>query len=249
MNINICAYRFLQIFKEIAEVDLQIKLWLNIENHTNQISSFSDLMDNIDTGELQLIVDNFIADSSCKADIAKLLKLIENYKAPEIYYSYQNDAYIIADPKWKRIRDFAKEITIKYNNTFHEIQNLIDNPDDGQDVNIMGQFNLLIQSLDNLRKDFDTQKELFPEFVDYFDAIMTDFDDSFRTLPNILEKYDIPKTTIISILHCYNLMSFNMELEDKKTDDSFRDDETWNTVRAYANKAYVELMNINISRF
>lgn len=246
MNIKICAYRFLQIFKEIAEVDLQIKLWLNIENYTNQISSFSDLMDDMDTGEFQLITDNFIADSSCKADIAKMLKLIENYKEPDKYYRCQNDAYIIADPKWKEIRDFAKGITIKYYNTFHEIRNLVGNPD-GEENN-MNELNLLIQSLDNLRKDFDTQKVLFPEFVDYFDAIMTDFDDSFRILPNILEKYDIPKTTIISILHCYNLMSFNMELEDKKTDDSFRDDESWNTVRGYANKAYVELMNINKSK-
>jgi hypothetical protein len=114
MNKKISIKAFVDIFDELSSVELQVKLWLNIENDTGLISSFVELMNNIDSPDFSYVIDEIVQDSELKEELNELLSMVGLYEEPKIYRKYKNDVYIVADPNWKKIRDFAKSIKVKY---------------------------------------------------------------------------------------------------------------------------------------
>jgi hypothetical protein len=102
---------------------------------------------------------------------------------------------------------------------------------------------LLKSSLEKLSKPYNEQVNSYPDFVDVFDEVISDFDDAFRLLPALMEKKIVSYSTIYELLKCNNLIELNLSVEDKKTDESFESDKSWNLVREYANNALNLLSN------
>jgi len=96
---------------ELANLSLQRKLWLNENNDTGFISSYSELMCSLFD---DFSFDDFIANGAIKTGLSnsvifelnKLRELINNYNEKE------SDGEIINDPEWKKIVEQAK-IVIK----------------------------------------------------------------------------------------------------------------------------------------
>lgn len=95
----------------------------------------------------------------------------------------------------------------------------------------------LITSLENLSLPYNQQIGKFPEFVDLFDELILDFDDAFRLLPALMDNQLVSYEAVKEILRCNNLIELNLSTEDRKTDESFENDEAWNLVREYAGNA------------
>lgn len=109
MNKQISVEVF-EILEELSNPDLQVKLWLNIENEGGLISSFTELLNDVDGPDFNYVASNLIEDSDLKKELFILLEKIKNYKEPTSYKKYKNDVFIISDPNWKTIRDYTKEI-------------------------------------------------------------------------------------------------------------------------------------------
>lgn len=122
MNVEIAKGTFLDLLDEVSSVDQQIKLWLNIENETGLVSSFVEFMNNIDTGDFEYVVNNLIVDPSLKENLQRLLSMIDKYEEPKSYRKCKNDVYIVADPKWKEIRDFAKNLKNSHSDFFDALK-------------------------------------------------------------------------------------------------------------------------------
>jgi hypothetical protein len=96
---------------ELASLSLQRKLWLNENNDTGFISSYSELMCSLfdDFG-----FDDFVEESATKIGLSKSL-IFELSKLRELLNIYDekgSDEEIINDPEWKKIVEQAK-IVIK----------------------------------------------------------------------------------------------------------------------------------------
>jgi len=121
MDAQISITTFKEILEELSSADLQVKLWLNIENDTGLISSYVELMNNLVSGDFNFVTEKIIKEENFKNDLFQLLRMLQLYEEPHSYKKWKHDAYIIADPKWKEIRDFAKQIRQKH---FKLIQSL-----------------------------------------------------------------------------------------------------------------------------
>lgn len=117
MNVKLSIETFLEILQEISSVNLQVKLWLDIENTTGLVSSYAELMNRLDSGEFNYVVGNQIENVDLKHQLNILYSLIEEYKEPKEYLKSQNDVFIVADPNWKYIRDYAKNIRDTFQST------------------------------------------------------------------------------------------------------------------------------------
>lgn len=106
--------------------------------------------------------------------------------------------------------------------------------------------NLLIESLENLSKSYHEQKEMFPDYVDFFDAVIGEFMDSFNLLPGIMEEHKISYGSVIEILRCFNLIDLTFRLSDNLSDENFRNDANWQLVREYAGSALRHIRNDTI---
>ncbi len=93
---------------------------------------------------------------------------------------------------------------------------------------------LLIDSLKNLSKSYEEQINLFPDYVDVFDEILSDFGNAFLLLPSLMEARIVSYEAVINILKCNNLIDLNLSNETKLTDESFENDNSWNLVRELA---------------
>lgn len=93
---------------------------------------------------------------------------------------------------------------------------------------------LLKESLICLSKPYQEQVDSFPDYVDVFDEVISDFNDAFGLLPAIMEEQAISYEAIKEILKCYNLIELNLSIEERQTDESFETDDAWNLVREYA---------------
>lgn len=98
-------------------------------------------------------------------------------------------------------------------------------------------YTILVCSLENLSKAYEEQINSFPEFVDVFDEVISDFDNAFHLLPLLMDENLIPYKAVTEIIRCNNLIELNLSIEERKTDESFRDGEVWNLVREYASNA------------
>ena len=104
---------------------------------------------------------------------------------------------------------------------------------------------LLIDSLKNLGLSYQEQEKIFPDFVDIMDEILSDFDNAFRLLPEIMDKKAISYNAVRSILYCHNLIELNLSITERITDESFESGECWQLVRNYANES-LRLINCEI---
>lgn len=88
-----------------------------------------------------------------------------------------------------------------------------------------------------MSKSYQEQVNYFPDYVDVFDEILSDFDNAFRLLPTLMEHNAISYKAVKEILKCNNLIELNLSNEEKQTDERFESDEVWNLVREYASIA------------
>ncbi|MBE9601905.1 hypothetical protein [Pedobacter sp. MC2016-24] len=113
---------------------------------------------------------------------------------------------------------------------------------------IANKLSLLIDSLKQLSSSYQEQIFGLPEFVDVFDEVISDFDDAFRWLPDLMDEKIISYEVVKQILKCNNLIELNLTIEEYKTDKSFELDDTWNLVREYAASA-LKLLKIDQNDF
>lgn len=100
---------------ELSDLDLQRKLWLNENNETGLISSYSELMcslfDDFTFGEF---IDKWASQiglsGSAVIELNKLRKLLNSYDEKLL-----SDEEIINDPKWGGIADQAQIVIEAWN--------------------------------------------------------------------------------------------------------------------------------------
>lgn len=96
---------------ELANLSLQRKMWLNEDNDTGLISSYTEFMCSLfDEFSFDDFIDNRVSEislsNSAIFELNKLRNLLNNYKDKE------TDEEILSDPEWKKIVEQAK-IVIK----------------------------------------------------------------------------------------------------------------------------------------
>lgn len=96
------------------------------------------------------------------------------------------------------------------------------------------QYEKLVKSLVNLALPYKEQLQVFPDYLDYLDEIVSDFDDAFHLVPQLMDQNLISYEAVRDILHCHNLIELNYAQEEKMTDQSFEFDDAWMLVRKYA---------------
>ncbi|NBA86189.1 hypothetical protein GVN16_10480 [Emticicia sp. CRIBPO] len=104
-------------------------------------------------------------------------------------------------------------------------------------LDINNKLSLLKNSLVCLSKSYEEQVATFPDYVDVFDEVISDFDNAFRLLPSLMEARIVSYEAVIDILKCNNLIELNLSIEEMQTDESFESDDAWNLVREYATNA------------
>lgn len=122
MDAKLAIRAFLDLLEEVSSVDEQIKLWLNIENDSTMISSYVEFISELNSGDFEYVVNNKINDELLKEKLHELFNTINKYEEPKLYKKWQNDVYIVGDPKWKEIRDFAKNIRHSYSDFLDELK-------------------------------------------------------------------------------------------------------------------------------
>jgi len=100
---------------------------------------------------------------------------------------------------------------------------------------------LLKRSVENLSKPYKEQLKIYPNYVDIFDEIISDFYDAFQLLPIFMENKMVSYLAVYELLRCHNLIELNLSIEERNTDESFEKDTVWNLVREYANNAVIQL--------
>lgn len=95
---------------ELSDINLQRRLWLNINNTTGLISSYSELFNTL-LNDFNFIYEiGNVEDKNLKQKLLKLKIMLEEYKEPYHYEKNYDDSIILDDLKWQEIVDFAKII-------------------------------------------------------------------------------------------------------------------------------------------
>lgn len=103
-------------------------------------------------------------------------------------------------------------------------------------------FLVLKNSLENLSKPYKEQLNSYPNFVDVFDEVISDFGDAFLLLPVLMDENSISYEAVKEILKCNNLIDLNLSIEERRTDQSFESDQSWDLVRKLSKDA-LDLLN------
>lgn len=97
---------------ELSDIDLQRKLWLNIDNNTGLISSYSELFNSLCSDfDFDYEIKD-LEDDKLKQNLQKLKVMLEEYKEPYPFDFKENwdDSIILNDSRWLEIVNFAKNI-------------------------------------------------------------------------------------------------------------------------------------------
>lgn len=99
--------------KELSDIELQNKLWLNSSNATGKISSYDELYcrlydDNLIENFIENVLINIEINPKLFFEIKKLIQLLNDFKEPELYLRYKDDIYILEDPNWHKIVEQSK---------------------------------------------------------------------------------------------------------------------------------------------
>ncbi|WP_294217552.1 hypothetical protein [uncultured Chryseobacterium sp.] len=93
---------------ELSDIDMQKKLWLNINNDSGLISSYSDLYDSL-YNELDCEIQEAEV-SELKEGLSQLKTMLDTYQEPELYKNKYDDTVILDDPNWQEIVRKTKEL-------------------------------------------------------------------------------------------------------------------------------------------
>lgn len=98
-----------RLIVELANLSLQRKLWLNENNDTGLISSYTELMCSLfDDFQFDDFVDKTSSEIGLSEDaileLKRLRELLNNYKEKE------SDEEIINDPEWRKVVSQAKVV-------------------------------------------------------------------------------------------------------------------------------------------
>lgn len=99
---------------ELSDVKLQIKIWLNRNNDTGLISSYTEVMCSLfDDFNFDDFIDKTAPEigisTSVVVELDKLRNLLNDYKKKE------SDRDIISDPEWGKIVEQAKMVIKRWN--------------------------------------------------------------------------------------------------------------------------------------
>lgn len=97
--------------------------------------------------------------------------------------------------------------------------------------------------LQNLSLEYENLSQVYPSFVDVVDEVIGDFDETFKTLPRLIEQNKISIKAVVEILKCKNLIDLIFTMEDKMSDDCFRTCQEWKILREHARNAYDLIIN------
>jgi hypothetical protein len=103
-----------RLIAELANLSLQRKLWLNENNDTGLISSYSELMCSLFD---DFNFDDFVDNEAVKIGLSKSL-IYELSKLRELLNSCDEkgtDEDIISDPEWRKVVEQAKIIIKEWN--------------------------------------------------------------------------------------------------------------------------------------
>jgi hypothetical protein len=113
MNSNMTQHIY-RLIGELADISLQRKLWLNENNDTGLMSSYSELMCSLfdDLG-----FDGFIDDEATKIGLSKglIFKLSGLRASLNSYDEKDTDEGIISDPEWRKVVEQAKAVIEEWN--------------------------------------------------------------------------------------------------------------------------------------
>ncbi len=88
---------------------------------------------------------------------------------------------------------------------------------------------------------YEDQRKILPDFVDDIqDDIVSEFNNAFMLLPQLMEQNKVSYEAVKSILTCYILMEMNISNSDLP-EKAFENHETWENIRNSAKQALEEM--------
>jgi len=93
-------------------------------------------------------------------------------------------------------------------------------------------YNFFFDSVTILGSSFEDQKKILPDYVDIGDDIISDFENAFLLLPELIENGKFSYNAIAMILRLYNQVQWclrNISLDDFSSQE-------WDNVRELAKK-------------
>ena len=110
MNLVAAAHNFYAALTELSSLELQRKYWLNEDNKEQLTSSFYELVNTLNDGELDTLVLGGKMDISCQRLVRSLIDQVNSYQEPKAYGKRGGDELIINDPAWQRIVGDASQV-------------------------------------------------------------------------------------------------------------------------------------------
>jgi len=105
----------------------------------------------------------------------------------------------------------------------------------------MSQYSLLVNSLKLLGLPYEDQRNILPDFVDNIqDDIVSEFDNAFMLLPQLMEQNKVSYEAVKLILSCYILMKINVS-NSELSERAFENHESWERIRNLAKQALDEM--------
>lgn len=111
---NIIIQNIYSDLLELSDIALQKKLWLNQNNNTGLLSSYSELMCRLfDENDIESFIDNPELNKSLSSKAILELDLLR--KLLNEYSEKNNDEEIINDIKWREIVQQGKNVIKEWN--------------------------------------------------------------------------------------------------------------------------------------
>jgi hypothetical protein len=106
---------------ELADINMQKKIWRNIDNDTGYISSFTEIYCRLfDEFSVESVIENVMSKMDVNPvflfNMRKLVQMLNDYQEPENYIITQNDIHILEDLSWHIIIEQAKIVLNLWNN-------------------------------------------------------------------------------------------------------------------------------------
>ena len=101
-------------------------------------------------------------------------------------------------------------------------------------MELESQYHTLVQSLLLLAADYETQRKVLPDFVDFEYEIVSTFEDAFMLLPQLVESEKLSLSAIAQILRTYNFVQLAARNTGVMTEMGFREAAEWTRVRNLA---------------
>jgi len=108
-------------------------------------------------------------------------------------------------------------------------------------MEIESQYKSLVESLRLLASSYEQQQSYLPDFVIVQDEVVAMFCDAFLLLPEIIEAGFLEKSSIASIIRCFNWMDLAIRNKEISDLESFKSHDIWQKVRYLADQALTEM--------